>query len=148
MIAKTLYFTILYMMCSIMRFNWCSPHQTWTKEHFLCIALLRQVTTPNTQPVMLRSTTEVNCYCPKKKSELLLLLHHSCRTWCHQQSCSWYHFWCLGIKKWRWKALHNRVLKHHYDTVEEVILIIVKLLQLCIVLCAACWQLIWFLILS
>ncbi len=41
-------FTMVSMMCSITRSNWCAPHQTRIRGHSLCIALLRRMTTPET----------------------------------------------------------------------------------------------------
>ncbi len=58
MIVKKCSFTMVSMMCSITRSNWCAPHQTWVKGHSLCIALLRWVTTRETRPIMLRAPSE------------------------------------------------------------------------------------------
>ncbi len=59
MIVKKCSFTMVSMMCSITRSNWCAPHQTRVRRHSLCITLLRWVITPKTRPVMLRVPSEV-----------------------------------------------------------------------------------------
>jgi hypothetical protein len=58
MTVKKRSFTMVSMMCSITRSNWCAPHQTRVRGHSLCIALLRRVTTPETQLVMFRTPSE------------------------------------------------------------------------------------------
>ncbi len=58
MIVKKRSLTTLFIMCSMTRFSWCTPHQIRVKGQLSCMAASSQMTMPAMQPVILRAPWE------------------------------------------------------------------------------------------
>ncbi len=55
MIVKKRSLTTSFIMCSMTRSSWCTPHQIWIKRESSCMAASSQVTMPTTWSVILHA---------------------------------------------------------------------------------------------